>query len=89
MLYEVITVKAVKKVIDWHDLLFFEESYLRWMVYFFMLIRQFDPEETLEICEKFEMPARYQTIFCRERYQADQALFRLTGDMPVENSTLV
>jgi len=58
------------------------------MVYFFMLIRQFDPEETLEICEKFEMPARYQTIFCRERYQADQALFRLTGDMPVENSTL-
>ena len=78
--------QAVKKVLDWHDLLFLEEKYLQWAVYFMVLLRQFKPDATRAICENFEMASRYQVIFCEERFRADQCLFWLRRHLPLENS---
>ncbi len=80
--------RSVKKVLDWHDLLFLEEPYLRWAVYFMMLLRQFKPDATRAICEKFEMAQRYQSIFCQERYRGDQCRYWLRRNMPLENATI-
>ncbi|MDM8539162.1 CBS domain-containing protein, partial [Desulfobacterales bacterium HSG17] len=77
---------AVKKVLAWHDLLFLDEEYLRWSVYFMMLIRRFDKKKSEEICKRFEMAPKYQTIFCRDRFIADQCLYWLTNNKKMENT---
>ncbi len=79
---------SLKKVLDWHGLLFLEESYMRWTVYWMLLIRQFDPDATEKICARFEMAPRHQLIFCKERYAADQTMFRLVRRLPMKNSRI-
>jgi tRNA nucleotidyltransferase (CCA-adding enzyme) len=79
---------SVKKVLFWYDLLFLEESYMKWAVYFLALIRHSDKETTDEICEQLEMAPRYRVIFRKERFEAERCIFWLERNMPVSNSTL-
>ncbi|MBT8373339.1 MAG: CBS domain-containing protein [Deltaproteobacteria bacterium] len=79
---------SVKKVLSWHDLLFLEESYMKWAVYFLALIRSCDKKMTDEICMHFELPPRYRRIFCVKRFEADRCLFWLERNLPVKNSIL-
>lgn len=81
-------IDEVKKVLDWHDLLFLEEPYRRWVVFFMALIRQFDPMETANICEGFEMRADDAKIFQEERFDAERCLYWLMGKLPTENSVI-
>jgi tRNA nucleotidyltransferase (CCA-adding enzyme) len=66
--------KAVKNAITWHNLLFTEEPYLRWAVYFMALIHRCDLKTSLEICEKMELAPRYRKLLCNERLQALKCL---------------
>ena len=79
---------AVKKVLAWHDLLFLEESYMRWSVYFMALIRQYDRPTCGQICKALEIAPRYIKIFCAERHVADLSLRDLERRLPKKNSTL-
>jgi len=79
---------SVKKVLSWHDLLFLEESYMKWAVYFLALIRSGDKKMTDEICVHFELAPRYRRLFCVERFEADRCLFWLERHLPVKNSVL-
>ena len=79
---------SVKKVLSWHDLLFLEESYMKWAVYFLALIRSGDKKLTDEICVHFELAPRYRRLFCVERFEADRCLFWLERHLPVKNSVL-
>jgi tRNA nucleotidyltransferase (CCA-adding enzyme) len=79
---------SAKKVLDWHDLLFLEETYERWMVYFLILLRSFDAEATADICDRLEIPPKHRPIFDAERLSAEQTLAWLSGRMPVQNSDL-
>ena len=79
---------AVKKVISWYDLQFFDESYLHWAVYFMALVNRCDPETTETICETLEMAPRHRTIFTQERFEADRTLYWLRRHMPVPPSEL-
>ena len=80
--------KSVKKVHSWHDLLFLEEPYLRWVVYFMVLIRGFKADVGREICQKFELAPRHQDLLLKERFRAEQCLFRLGGMLPAKNSRI-
>ena len=80
--------KSVKKVLSWHDLLFLEEPYMRWAVYFMVLVREFKAEVSKEICERFELAPRFREILLKERFKADQCLFRLGGLLPAKNSRI-
>ncbi len=80
--------KSVKKVLSWHDLLFLDEPYLRWAVYFMVLIRGFKADVSHQICEKFELAPRHRDILLKERFKADQCLFRLGGMLPAKNSRI-
>jgi len=79
---------SVKKVISWHDLLFLDESYKKWIVYFLALIKNCDRERSEEICKRFELAPRFQKIFCIERFNAEQCLGWLERHEPVSDSRL-
>ncbi len=79
---------SVKKVLSWHDLLFLEEPYIKWAVYFLALTRQCDKNTIDEICMPIELAPRYRNIFCKERFEADRCLAWMERNQPVKNSTL-
>ena len=79
---------SVKKVLSWHDLLFLEEPYIKWAVYFLALTRHCDKNTIDEICMPIELAPLYRKIFCKERFEADRCLAWMERNQPVKNSTL-
>ena len=79
---------SVKKVLSWYDLLFLEESYMKWSVYFLALIRHCDQPTSTEICRQFELAPRHRKVFCKERFQAERSLSWLEHHATVKNSRL-
>ncbi len=79
---------SVKEVLSWHDLLFLDESYKKWTVYFLFLINQCDAKRSEEICRRFELAPEYVKIFCHERFEADRCGTWLERNLPVADSRL-
>jgi tRNA nucleotidyltransferase (CCA-adding enzyme) len=79
---------SVKKVLSWHDLLFLEESYMKWTVYFLSLTGHCDKKTIEEICNRIELAPRYKTIFCKERFEANKCLLWMERNLPIKNSIL-
>ena len=79
---------SVKKILAWYDLLFTEESYLKWVVYFMVLIRPCDQKISNSICDRLELAPKHRKIFCSERFKAERRLLWLERKLPVNNSTL-
>ncbi len=79
---------AVKKVLSWHDLLFLEESYMKWAVYFMALISHCPYETCSQICNRLELAPRYKVLLHKERAQAEQCLAKLEHRLPRTNSEL-
>jgi len=79
---------SVKKVLSWYDLLFIEESYMKWVVYFLTLIRSCNKRISGRICTRFEITPRFRRIFCNERFGADKCLLWLERNLPVQNRVL-
>ncbi|MCP3890402.1 MAG: CBS domain-containing protein, partial [Desulfobulbaceae bacterium] len=77
-----------KKVIDWHDLLFLEEPYEKWIVYFLTIIRQCNRKTTIEICNNMEIAPRYGKLFYNRRFEAERQLHLLQQNPLVKNSDL-
>ncbi len=79
---------SVKSVISWHDLLFVDESYSKWAVYFLALISQCSQEVSEEICVRFEIESHYRILFCEKRFNAEKTLFKLLQGGKIKNSVL-
>jgi len=79
---------SVTEVLSWHDLLFLDESYQKWIVYFLVLINQCNAKRTEEICHRFELAPDFLKIFCVERNEADRCGSWLERKLPVSDSTL-
>ena len=79
---------SAKKVLSWHDLLFLEESYKKWLVYFMVLIRNCTPHISQEICHRFELVPDEEKILCTERFTADRCVFWLEHNLPARDSVL-
>ena len=79
---------AVKKVLSWYDLLFLEDSYMKWVVYFLALVRSCNRITTENICLKLELAPRYQTLFCRDRFRASGILKWFEHHQPISNSII-
>ena len=79
---------AVKKVLSWHDLLFLQEPYLGWAVYFLALLRNHDEKTCREICQRLEMSPKQRHLFIEERLAADGCLRRLERRPAPSNSAL-
>jgi tRNA nucleotidyltransferase (CCA-adding enzyme) len=79
---------SVKQVLAWYDLLFLDESYMKWVVYFLVLIHACDLQRSEEICNRFELAPRYRRIFCNERFEAEKCVMDLARNVPARNSRL-
>ena len=79
---------SIKKVVSWYDLLFLEESYMKWAVYFMGLIQSCDMATTLDICQRFELTPRLKTIFGKERFAAEKSLSALERTLKAGNSLI-
>ncbi|MCB2148044.1 MAG: CBS domain-containing protein [Deltaproteobacteria bacterium] len=77
---------TTKKVTDWHDLLFIDEPYERWTVFFMALIRHCDLQTTLEICEHLTIAPRHSKMFGENRICAEQQLARLEWHKRMSNA---
>jgi tRNA nucleotidyltransferase (CCA-adding enzyme) len=79
---------SAKQALAWHDLLFLDESYMKWIVYFLVLINSCDLKRSEEICNRFELGPHYRKIFCRERFKAENTVLELARTLPLPNSAL-
>ena len=79
---------TAKKVISWFDLLFTEESYMRWAVYFLVMLRHMDGAKSEEICRRLELAPKYRKFFTQDRLQAETRLNQLYRTMPGKASDI-
>ncbi len=84
----IVSFNTVRQVLAWYDLLFLEESYMRWTVYFLALIRRLDEATTEEICQRFELAPRLRRLFVSERLEAERCLTWLERIKKPKNSQL-
>ncbi|BBO88646.1 CBS domain-containing protein [Desulfosarcina ovata] len=68
---------SAKKVVDWHDLLFIDETYERWTVYFMVLLRHCDLKTTHEICSHLTVAPRHAKMFTETRIGVGKQLMSL------------
>ncbi len=64
---------AVQQVLSWYDLLFLGESYMKWAVYFLVLIQHGDANKVASICQRFELSPRLQQMFVHEPCSAPKS----------------
>jgi tRNA nucleotidyltransferase (CCA-adding enzyme) len=65
---------AAKEVISWFDLLFLGESYMRWAVYFLVLISHGTKVRADEVCDRFELPPKLRKMITAERRRAERTI---------------
>ncbi|MFP3982024.1 MAG: polya polymerase, partial [Desulfobacterales bacterium] len=80
--------ESTRNVLSWYDLLYIEDDYKRWAVYFLILIRHTDLQKADEICRHFELAPKYTKIFVQERQEAEDSLHALSRKLPMKNSEL-
>ncbi|MBF0201792.1 MAG: CBS domain-containing protein [Desulfamplus sp.] len=80
--------ESVKRALAWHDLLYLDVDYLRWAVYFMVLIKNCPVKAAEDICMKFRLPPKQKNIVLKDRLRADDRLYLLEKNMPCKNSTL-
>jgi len=80
--------KAVKSAMSWHDLLFVEEPYLRWAVYFMAMIKDCDLMTSNKICTELELAPRHIQLLCQNRIVAQKRLAEMEQRLPKAASAL-
>jgi tRNA nucleotidyltransferase (CCA-adding enzyme) len=82
-------VEAIKKVLAWHELLFIDETYVKWAVYFMGLIHNTRLESIQKICDYLDLSQQYRQMFCKDKHQAQLLLRSLeTTKKQIKNSEL-
>ena len=80
--------ETAQKVTDWHDLLFIDESYKRWAVFFMVLLCHCDLEATLEICGHLTIAPRYGKMFGETRIMMAEHLTLLERRKRMDNARI-
>ncbi len=80
--------ERVQAVLSWFDLLYLEEKYQPWLVYFLGLVEPLTPEELVEMVHRFRISPKLAAAIAGGKEAADQALVRLyrlgdTGRVPI------
>ncbi|MBU4036862.1 MAG: polya polymerase, partial [Proteobacteria bacterium] len=83
-----LSLNSVKQVVSWYNLLFLEESYIKWAVYFLALFGHCKIELTKSACVRFEIAPKQMSIFCEERIEAERCLIKLENDHSITNGML-
>jgi tRNA nucleotidyltransferase (CCA-adding enzyme) len=69
--------ERIHHVISWFELLFLEERYERWLIYFYGLIDFLKDKEVEEICQRLSMNEKDKRKVSDGKRQAEQVLLRI------------
>jgi len=79
----------IKKVLAWHELLFIEEAYVKWLVYFMALVNDVPTGIIHQVCNELDISQQYRDLFCKERSKAMWLLRSLeSSKKTIKNSEL-
>jgi tRNA nucleotidyltransferase (CCA-adding enzyme) len=71
--------ERIHHVLSWFDLLFLEEKYERWLIYFYGLIDFLKETEIEELCQRLAMNEKLKKRVIEGKLQADQALLQISS----------
>ncbi len=69
--------EQIHHVISWFDLLFLDEHYEHWLIYFYGLIDSIKEEEIGELCQRLAMNDKLKRRVIEGKLQADQILLQI------------
>ena len=69
--------EQIHHVISWFDLLFLEQRYERWLIYFYGLVDFLKEGEIEELCERLSMNDKLRKRVREGKLQADQVLLQM------------
>ena len=69
--------EQIHHVISWFDLLFLEQRYERWLIYFYGLVDFLKEGEIEELCQRLSMNEKLRKKVKEGKVQADQVLLQL------------
>jgi tRNA nucleotidyltransferase (CCA-adding enzyme) len=69
--------EQIHHVVSWFDLLFLEEHYERWIIYFYGLIDFLKEGDIYEICQRLAMNDKIRNKVVEGKRQADQGLLQI------------
>ncbi len=69
--------EQIHHIIAWFDLLFLEQGYERWLIYFYGLIDSLKEGEREELCQRLSMNDRLRKKVMEGKLQADQVLLQI------------
>jgi tRNA nucleotidyltransferase (CCA-adding enzyme) len=69
--------EQIRHVISWFDLLFLEQRYERWLIYFYGLIDLLKEGEIEELCQRLAMNEKLKKRVIEGKLRADQSLLQI------------
>lgn len=64
--------ESVNKILSWHDLLYVDEEYPRWAVYFMAILNRCSFRVSEQICDRLNVPLKERTLLLEKRYKAEK-----------------
>ncbi|MFO7886074.1 MAG: polya polymerase, partial [Desulfobacteraceae bacterium] len=74
--------------LSWHDLLYLDDNYQRWSVYFMIMTHKCTLKVAEEICCRLKFSPTQEKITLRQRLKAEERLDLLEKALPLKNSML-
>ncbi|MCG8550236.1 MAG: polya polymerase, partial [Desulfobacterales bacterium] len=80
--------EAVNKALAWHDLLYVEDEYPRWAVYFMALLSRHPHKVSRKICSRLRMSDSERELLLGKRYKAENRLRLIESTFPISRQEL-
>ncbi len=82
------TMESARKAMAWYDLLYFDENYLKWSIYFMIIIKKCTVNIIEKICHKLRISPKHKKLILKDRIRADKRLCILSKKNSISNSSL-
>lgn len=80
--------EAVNRTLAWHDLLYLDEDYPRWAVYFMVLLHRRPYRVCDEILARLMVPVKERHLLMDRRYKAENRLSLIEASFPVSRQEM-
>ena len=80
--------ESVNKTLTWHDLLYLDEEYPRWAVYFMALLNRCSYQVCEQICHRLMIPEKEKRLLLGKRYKAENRLNLIESSYPLTRQEL-
>jgi len=80
--------ESVNKTLTWHDLLYLDDPYPRWAVYFMALLNRCSHGVCEEICHRLMIPVKEKSLLVEKRYKAENRLALIESAYPITRQEL-